>query len=248
MIARSIEAQRHRDRLQGSSWSRNSWRLVADKGGPTMREFLRVAGMDRDSAVIRWGNFDWTLALSSAVFEPDDTGRSYRLKPNTRSVWLINLTINKVLAMFEIPDTPEARRLGEAVGGRVVPGVGPDDQLLGLPRSRARPGGAGPRDRPRRLEHARVARRRRPDAAGPARSRCSGRPRRPRLDPEHGTSRLLARAVLLQLDGLLRPIPPQFVIISICDNDFGDMKVDENWDESEYWLDVIAQFCRTRGV
>src|SRR5437763_1365081 len=69
---------------------------VARKQGPTMREFLRVVGMDRESAVVRWGNFNWAMALSSAVFEPDDKGRSYHLKPMTRSIWLINLTIEKV--------------------------------------------------------------------------------------------------------------------------------------------------------
>ena len=41
---------------------------------------------------------------------------------------------------------------------------------------------------------------------------------------------------------------PQFVIISICDNDFGDRRVPENWVEGEYWLDAIAQFCRTKGL
>ena len=41
---------------------------------------------------------------------------------------------------------------------------------------------------------------------------------------------------------------PQFVVISLCANDFGDMKVEESWRESEYWMDLIAQFCRTRHV
>jgi lysophospholipase L1-like esterase len=41
---------------------------------------------------------------------------------------------------------------------------------------------------------------------------------------------------------------PQFVVISLCANDFGDMTVARNWDETEYWLDAITQFCRTRNV
>ena len=44
--------------------------------------------MTPDDAVLRWGNFNGTFLLSSRVFEPDDTGRSYRLRPHVASVWL----------------------------------------------------------------------------------------------------------------------------------------------------------------
>ena len=85
-----------------------------------MDVFLRAAGMDANSAVIRWGNFDQSIVLSSAVFEPDDE-RSYRFKPCVRSVWVIGLSFRDMLAMFLIPDTPAARDAAAHAGGRVVP-------------------------------------------------------------------------------------------------------------------------------
>ena len=48
---------------------------------------------------------DHTLLLPSTIFEADDTGRSYRLRPNTRSIWLRNLTLKSgVLMFFLVPD------------------------------------------------------------------------------------------------------------------------------------------------
>ncbi len=83
-----------------------------------------------------------------------------------------------------------ARRVGPAA--RRDP---PDDQLVGLPRARARPRRDPPRPGPGRLVHAGPLRRRRPDAAGPPPApprrgaRCLG------LGPQHRHGRLLAGAV-----------------------------------------------------
>jgi lysophospholipase L1-like esterase len=241
-------ARKHEDRLLGIAETRRNLILVEEKGGPKLREFLRIAALDRDSALIRWGNFDWTLALSSKVFEPDDSGRSYRLRPNTRSVWLINLTIYNVLAMFEIPDTPEARRLGEEVGGSVVPESVQTTNSWGC---------RGPE----------------PNPSAPVRGIVLGDSNMQGLlvgDNETPPVRLEARLqselgvpVSILNTGHLGYSPeqyyyslvayydrfrPQFVIISLCANDFGDMKVARNWDETEYWLDAITQFCRARNV
>jgi lysophospholipase L1-like esterase len=243
-----VEARHFEDRLRGVEQARAFLEQVARDKGPTMREFLRVAGMDRDSAVIRWGNFDWTLALSSAVFEPDDTGRSYRLRPNTRSIWLIGLTIDKVQAMFEIPDTPEARRLGEAVGGRVVPRSVQTTNSWGC---------RGPE----------------PDPGAPVRGLVLGDSNMQGLlvgDGESPPARLEAAlrrdlgvpVSILNAGHLGYSIEqyyytlrayhdrfrPQFVIVSVCNNDFGDIRNPANLAESEYWLDELLQFCRTRGV
>ncbi|WP_435006518.1 SGNH/GDSL hydrolase family protein [Tundrisphaera lichenicola] len=221
---------------------------VAQEKGPTMQEFFRVIGMDRDSAVIRWGNFDWTLALSSKVFEPDDSGRSYRLKPNTRSIWMIDLTIEKVQAMFEIPDTIEARRLGRAVGGRIVPesvqttnswgcrGPEPDCQaaVRGIVLGDSNMQGllVGDSDSP------------------PARLETM-------LHNNLGVSVSILNTghlgysieqyyhTLVAYFGRFRP---HFVIIGICGNDFGDVTKPANWDESDYWLGELLQFCRTRAL
>src|SRR4029079_5148878 len=81
---------------------------------PPMRRLLDYAGLDPGHALLRWGNFDRTLYLPSTVFEPDDTGRSYRFRPSTRSIWIRNLKLKGgILAYFPIPVGPG---LAEATG------------------------------------------------------------------------------------------------------------------------------------
>jgi lysophospholipase L1-like esterase len=45
---------------------------------------------------------------------------------------------------------------------------------------------------------------------------------------------------------------PQFVVVSICSNDFGDpfdaSAGDGGWEEGEYWLELIHQYCNTRNI
>jgi hypothetical protein len=45
---------------------------------------------------------------------------------------------------------------------------------------------------------------------------------------------------------------PSFVVVSVCPNDFGTaasvMLGDGDWAEGKYWLNLIEQFCRTRGT
>jgi len=240
-----VEATRHRERLAKIEGTRSALRDLERE--PKMRAFLKAARMDADSAVVRWGNFDWTLALSSAVFAPDDL-RSYRLLPKTRSIWLINLTVYRVQAMFEIPDTPEARALGEAVGGRVVPESVQTTNSWGC---------RGPE----------------PDPSAPVRGIVLGDSNMQGLlvgDDQAPPSRLgaiLARdrgcaASILNTGHLGYSIEqyyqtlvayydrlrPTFVVVSICNNDLGDMTNPADLAEGEYWLDRINQFCRTRRV
>ncbi len=45
---------------------------------------------------------------------------------------------------------------------------------------------------------------------------------------------------------------PQFVVVSVFTNDFGDLhdvptKGLGDWEEGKYWLNKITQYCRTRG-
>ena len=49
---------------------------------------MRYAGLDPEHGLLRWGNYDRTLLLPSTVFEADDTGRSYRLRPCVDAIWL----------------------------------------------------------------------------------------------------------------------------------------------------------------
>ncbi len=243
-----LDARWHRERLLGIESTRRNLIQVEETGSPKLREFLRVARLDHDSAVLRWGNFDRTFALSSAVFEPDDTGRSYRLRPNTRSVWLINLTIYNVLAMFEIPDTPEARRLGEEVGGWVVPESvqttnswgcrgpepDPDAPVRGIVLGDSTMQGllvSDDQTPPIRLE-----------------TRLRGELGMPVSVLNAGHLGYSPEQYYHTLRAYFDRFRPQFVIIGLCANDFGDMTVDKNWAETEHWLGAITQFCRTRNV
>src|SRR5438270_447484 len=71
-VKRELEVQR----------TESAFRRVYGGAGPRLRALLQDAGLAPGDALIRWGNFDRTLLLSSKVFEPDDAGRSYRLRPN----------------------------------------------------------------------------------------------------------------------------------------------------------------------
>ncbi len=241
----SIRTARRMERIEAS---RKALGLVEEKGGPAMREFLKVAGLDSDSALLRWGNFDWTLALSSHVFEPDESGRSYRLKPSQRSVWLINLTVQNVLAMFEIPDTPEARRLGEKVGGRIVPESVQTTNTWGC---------RGPEPDPSAAFRVLVLGDSNMQGLLVADDQTPSYRLERRLQAEFQTSVSVLNTGHLgysieQYDRTFQAyvdrFQPHFVVISLCANDFGDMSVEANWLESEYWLDSLVQSCRTRQI
>jgi len=90
---------------------------------PTEQRLLHFAGMDPEHVLLRWGNFDRTVMLPATVFEADDTGRSYRLRANVRSIWIRNFpTKGQVKAYFPIPDTPEAATIVGATAAEIVAG------------------------------------------------------------------------------------------------------------------------------
>ena len=242
------EAQRDRDRARGIVQAREALGQVVVEAGPNVANFLRAVHMDRDSAVLRWGNVAWTLALSSDVFEPDDNGRSYKLKPNVRSIWLINLTLNKVAGLYEILDTPENRRLAELAGGKVVPESVQTTNSWGCrgaePNPRATVRGIVLGDS--NMQGLLVG----DDDAPPAKLEA-------RLRENLGVDVSVLNGGVLgyspeqyyhTLIAFYDRFKPQFVVVSFCANDFGDMDKPENWAEAEYWVDERAQFCRTRGV
>ena len=84
------------------------------RASPAYQKLMRYAGMDPEHGLLRWGNYYWTLLLSSKVFEPDDQGRSYRLRPGLRSIWLRNSAIMAGPAFYLVPDGPG---LAEAIRG-----------------------------------------------------------------------------------------------------------------------------------
>lgn len=243
---RVIEERVRVERLKGAESARGALGEVAAEGSP-IDVFLRAAKMDAGSAVVRWGNVDRSLVMSSAVFEPDDA-RSYRLKPGVRSVWVIGMGFQKALGMFLIPDTPEARDAAGRAGGRVV------DQSLQTTNSW---GFRGPE----------------PDPAAPVRLMVLGDSMMQGTlvgDAETPPVRLQARleealgakTVSVLNTGHLGYSPeqyyqtlhefgdrfrPQYIIINICMNDFGDLDDRAGWDEGEYWLDKIADLCNSRN-
>ena len=96
--------------------SRRGLERVYAEAGPDYRRLMRYAGLDPEHGLLRRGNYNRTLILPSTVFEADDTGRSYRLRPRTRSIWFRNnLALGSgVLMYFLVPDTPG---LGDAIHG-----------------------------------------------------------------------------------------------------------------------------------
>ena len=110
-----IDAGWRRYRLQGIEDSRRAMSRFYAEAEPAYQRLLRYAGLDPDHGVHRWGNYRLTLLLPSKVFEADDTGRSYRLRPCVRSIWLRELTLKAgVLMFFLVPDQPG---LAEAIKG-----------------------------------------------------------------------------------------------------------------------------------
>ena len=239
------EQQVRVDRLRNAARARQSLAEVAAPGS-AMDIFLRTAGMNAKSAVIGVGNFDQSIVLSSAVFEPDDD-RSYRLKPCVRSVWVIGLSFRSMLAMFLIPDTPEARDAAARAGGRVVPSSVQTTNSWGC---------RGPE----------------PDTTAPVRvivlgdsmmqGALVGDAESPPARLQAQLSQALAAPVSVlntghmgysveQYDQTLRAFGdrfrPHYVVISICGNDFGDRDNPANWVEGKYWLDRIADLCNQQG-
>jgi hypothetical protein len=218
-----------------------------------MRRLLDYAGLDPDHALLRWGNFDRTLYLPSTVFEADETGRSYRFRPGTRSIWVRNLKLKGgILAYFPVPVGDRLPEIIAETGAVVVPTSVQTTDSWGL---------RGPE----------------PDINAPLRgivlgdsylqglfvgddqtpSECLKRHLSGRLgiktevlNTGHlGYSPEQEYYTLLEYAGRIHP---QFVVLSFFANDFGDLfdvlDGKGDWAEGSYWLGRITQFCRTRQL
>jgi hypothetical protein len=218
------------------------------------QRLLRFAGMDPDNVLLRWGNFDRTVMLPSTVFEADESGRSYRFRPGVRSIWIYNFPAKgAVKAYFQIPDTPEAAKVVEGTGAKIVEGSSQTANSWGL---------RGPE----------------PDTTAPFRGIALGDSYMQGLfvgDVETPTEclkrdltkRLGAPVEILNTGHLGyspeqyyfslveydKKFPAQFVIVSVFANDFaGEVKdVLEgrggDWEEGRYWLGRIRDYCASRG-
>jgi hypothetical protein len=221
-----------------------------DSADLQMKRLLDYAGLDPQHALVRWGNYDWTLLLPATVFTPGDTGRSYRFRPRTRSVWLRGVKLAPGTAgFFLVPDSPELPRVIEGTGASIQPGSvqttnswglrGPEPDLtaplrgLVLGDSNAQgmligddetPVACLQRDLQRRLEM-RVA----------------------LLNTGHiGYSPEQYYFTLLEYSVCFRP---HFVLLTLCMNDFGGMTLtEEGLQEGRYWIGAIEEYCRTRNI
>jgi len=212
--------------------------------GSTMDAFLKAAGMDAKLGLIRWGNFDRTLLLSSQVFVPDNAGRSYRMKPHYRSVWVIGLSLNRVLGLFLIPDSPTVREAAGRAGGFVVSESIQNTNSWGC---------RGPE----------------PNLCAPVRimvlgdSMMQGALLGDEQTPPQQLRRYLEDELACEVSVLNtghlgysteqyfhtlrefeKSFAPHFVVLSFCSNDFGDMTCEANWRETEAWLDGITDLQR----
>ena len=91
--------------------SEASFQRVFDQSSPAMQHLFEVAGMSpqpgANQVLIRPGNINWGLILSSSVYEPHPS-LSFRFRPNTRSIFLRNVILAEGLtAIAHLPDSPE---------------------------------------------------------------------------------------------------------------------------------------------
>jgi hypothetical protein len=243
-----IEADEHRHRLQAVEKTRALLAKTIDEGGEPLARLMKAARMDPETAVIRWGNFNHCLVLSSDVFEVDDSGRSYKLRPNTKSIWVIGLSLAGVSGLFEIPCTDEARAAAVAVGGRIVPqslqstnswgfrGAEPDlkSSLRGLVLGDSVMQGLLVGDTetaPYYLEQYLH------DKTGQAVCVLN--------TGVLGYSMEQYYYTLVAFGDRFRP---HFVILSACGNDFGPWDDPHSWAEAAYWMDKIRIYCTSRNI
>lgn len=243
-----IEEERQRQRWIGVDRTKAALAATAAEDGPRVQQMLKGAQMDPDTALIRWGNFDGTLVLSSGVFEPDDFGRSYRFKPGVRSVWFIGVSLRGALCQFQVPDTTEARDAVGSLGAALV------RESVQVTNSW---GFRGPE----------------PDTKAPLRgivlgdSVIQGVLVGDDQTPPACLERELARKTGLRasvlnagvlgysteqyyytLERFGERMATQFVIVGLCGNDFGNWSDPADWKEACYWLERILHFCRARRI
>ncbi len=219
---------------------------------PAGQRLLRYAGMDPQHGLLRWANYNWTILLSSKVFEVDDHGRSYRFRPSTRSIWLTKVPINSgLLTFFIVPDGPG---LAEVIKGTPI---------VALESSRQTTNSWGLRGPE-------------PELDAPLRGLILGDSFMQGMfigddeTPPEALRRYLASwfktRVSILNTGVLGYSPeqyyytlmafaerfrPHFVVVSVFANDVGNVfdatsRGEGDWQEARYWLDQIVRYCRAR--
>jgi hypothetical protein len=248
-----IDADLQRKRLFDIEQSRGSLAGTFAEYPPAMQRLLRYAGLDPDHALVRWGNFDRTVLLPATVFEADSTGRSYRLRPNQRSIWVRNFPVKgPVKAYFPVPNTSELAEAIKDTGAQIVEGStqtinswglrGPEPDLTadwrGIVLGDSYMQGLFVGDQETPVE-------------------CLKRDLKVRLAApveilNTGHLGYSTEQYYYTLMKYAERFPPQFVVVSLFANDFGDyqevLQGTGDWAEGNYWLSKIGQFCFGRSV
>jgi hypothetical protein len=192
--------------------------------------------------------------LSSAVFEADTTGRSYRLKPNVHSVWLRQVTLHEgPFGLFLVPDTPQARAAAVSAGAIVDETSRQTTNSWGL---------RGPEPDPQAEVRGIVL------GDSFMQGMFNGDENTPPLDLERELAAATHQTVSVLNTGHIGYCPeqynftlqeygprfhPQFVVVSVCPNDFGEgmdviLGKGDDWDEAAHWLSEIVLWCRGRSI
>ncbi len=250
-----IDADWKRRRLFDVQSAHARFRRTFADYNEAQKRLLEFAGMDPDHVLLRWGNFDKTVMLASTVFEADDSGRSYKLRPGVRSIWIRSFQKRgDVKEYIQIPDRPETAELVKKAGAVIVDGSAQTTNSWGLrgpePDTKATWRGIVLGDS--YMQGLFVG-----DDQTP--TECLKRDLRKRLG---GTVEVLNTGHLgyspeqyyYSLLEYAKDLSPQFVVVSFFANDFaGDMKLvlegrGGDWDEAKYWLGQIRDLCIARGI
>ena len=216
------------------------------------RALLRYAAMDPDHALFGWGNFDWTLLLSSKVFEPDEK-LSYRLRPGVRSVWLHGKDgKSEGNAFFLIPDGPELAELVRPTRMRIVEGSRQLTNSWGL---------RGPEPDPGAKLRVLIL------GDSIMQGMFIGQDETPPECLRRHLERAIGGPVSVLNTGLMGYSPEQYyysmeryadrfrpdaVVVSVFANDCGSIakavdRGEGDWKEGRYWLGRIVERCEARG-
>ena len=233
--------------------TRESYRRNFEKMTPSQRALLLAGGMGPDDAVVRWGNYDMTFVFSSKVFVRDDDGRYYRFRPDTRSVLFRQGNfVGLDTCQYYLPDTPEIRRLAKDAGSTITVEGSQATNSWGC---------RGPE----------------PDMNAPLRGLVLGDSfmqgyllndeETPPMCIQQSLQSALGVPTTILNTGVLGYGPeheyntlralgdrfrPQFVVVAVYANDFGDeadvFQGRGDWAEGKHWLEQILGYCRTRKI
>jgi hypothetical protein len=249
-----VAAEWSRKRKVGVEQARASLTNFYDKTTPEIRRLFQIGGLAPEDTLIVWGRADPSFVVSSRVFERVDGGRSYRLRPGVRSVWLRQVTPQGApLMLLEVPDSPEVRAAAGPAGAIVDEGSIQTTNSWGL---------RGPEPDPDATFRGIVL------GDSFMQGMFVGDADTPPLQLQERLAELWRVPVSVLNTGHIGYSPeqyfytlkdygdrfrPHFVVVSVCPNDFGEYNdvlagKGDWWDEAGYWLGEIAQYCRSRTI